>query len=84
MSTSKMFTSSISGITFPEKEMVPGNTIRIPILDLIQKDHPDFKTTDCIANAELNVYREKYISKYLNTEIHQLTALQKNVIDFQA
>jgi len=80
MSSKAIFKSDISGIEFPVKEKVNGSTIRLPIFNLIKAEHPDFSSDDCIANAELNMYREKYISKYLNTEISQLSNLQKNVI----
>lgn len=80
MSSKAIFKSDISGIEFPVKEKVNGSTIRLPIFNLIKAEHPDFSSDHCIANAELNMYREKYISKYLNTEISQLSNLQKNVI----
>lgn len=81
MSPKNTFKSDISGIEFPGKEKVSGSAIRLPIFNLIKSEHPDFSSEHCLANAELNVYREKYISKYLNTEIGQLSKLQKNVIE---
>ncbi len=81
MSSRVTFKSDISGIEFPVKEKVCGKSIRQPIIDLIKSEYPDFSSEHCIANAELNVYREKYISKYLNTEISQLSKLQKKVIE---
>lgn len=81
MSSRVTFKSDISGIEFPVKEKVSGKSIRQPIIDLIKSEYPDFSTEQCIGNAELNVYREKYISKYLNTEIGQLSKLQKKVIE---
>jgi uncharacterized membrane protein len=74
------FKSDISGIDFPEKEKVYGNQIRPIILKLIQKDYPDFIEDNCISNSELNVYREKYISKYLQTEVGELSELQQKVL----
>ncbi|MEY2629510.1 MAG: hypothetical protein RLZZ469_405, partial [Bacteroidota bacterium] len=81
MNPKNTFTSDVSGIEFPIKEKVTGKSIRLPILDLIKSEHPDFSSEHCLANAELNVYREKYISRYLNTEISQLSKLQKKVIE---
>ncbi len=81
MSSKNTFKSDISGIEFPVKEKVDGKSIRLPILDLIKSENPDFSSEHCLANAELNVYREKYISRYLNTEISQLSKLQKKVIE---
>jgi uncharacterized membrane protein len=81
MNPKNTFISDVSGIEFPIKEKVTGKSIRLPILDLIKSEHPDFSSEHCLANAELNVYREKYISRYLNTEISQLSKLQKKVIE---
>ncbi|MFY8009932.1 MAG: DUF1003 domain-containing protein, partial [Flavobacterium sp.] len=81
MNPKNTFKSDVSGIEFPVKEKVSGKSIRMPILDLIKSEHPDFSSEHCLANAELNVYREKYISRYLNTEISQLSKLQKKVIE---
>lgn len=81
MNPKNTFISDVSGIEFPIKEKVNGNAIRLPIFNLIKKEHSDFSSEHCLANAELNVYREKYISRYLNTEISQLSKLQKKVIE---
>ncbi|WP_396144699.1 DUF1003 domain-containing protein [Flavobacterium sp.] len=74
------FTSAISGIEFPQKEKVLGNSIRIPILNIIKEEHPDFDSNQFIADSELNIYREKYISKFLQSEVGELTDLQKKVV----
>jgi len=75
-----MFKSAISNIEFSEKERVLGNTIRTSILRLIQEDYPNFEVHESISISELNVYREKYISKYLQTEIRTLSKLEKDII----
>ncbi|NNT72917.1 DUF1003 domain-containing protein [Flavobacterium sp. IMCC34852] len=80
MGSKVSFKSAISGVDFPEKERVYGHQIRQTVLNLIQKDHPDFKHNDCISNSELNIYREKYISKYLQTEVGELSELQEKVL----
>lgn len=74
------FVSAISGLEFPIKEKVCGDVIRIALLNLIREEHPDFRTKENIANSELNIYREKYISKFLQSEVGELTDLHKNVI----
>ena len=80
MNSNKMFKSAISNIEFSEKERVLGNTIRTSILRLIQEDYPNFEGHESISISELNIYREKYISKYLQTEIRTLSKLEKDVI----
>lgn len=82
MMNSKMtFNSAISGKDFPEKDRVVLKTLRQPILNLIKDDYPNMDINQSITIHELNVYREKYISKYLESEIHQLSDLEKNVIN---
>ncbi|WP_284652066.1 DUF1003 domain-containing protein [Flavobacterium terrisoli] len=80
MNSKATFKSVISGEEFPEHERVWGKSIRTGIFDLIKKDHPDFTNDGCIANSELNVYREKYIAQFLQSEVGELTDLHKNVI----
>jgi uncharacterized membrane protein len=80
MNSKSKFKSTISGLEFSEKEKVYGHQIRQAVLNLIQKDHPDFKDNDCLSNSELNIYREKYISKYLQTEVGELSDLQQKVL----
>lgn len=80
MKNNLTFKSAISGLSFAENEKICGKSIHDPILGLIKKEFPDFNDDDCIAVNELNVYRQKYISNYLSTEIGALTAMEKNVI----
>lgn len=80
MRSNKTFKSAISNIEFPEKDRVSGKTIRTSILNLILEDFPNFDVNDSISVQELNVYREKYISKFLQTEISQLSKLEKDVV----
>ena len=80
MSNNTTFKSAISNIEFPKHDRVSGKTIRTSILNLILEDFPDFDVNDSISVQELNVYREKYISKFLQTEISQLSKLEKDVV----
>jgi uncharacterized membrane protein len=78
---SKTFKSAISNIDYPEKSRIAAKTIRTSILKLIINDYPDFTLNDSISVDELNIYREKYIAKFLQTEISELSDLEKNVVD---
>lgn len=80
MNSKSTFTSAISKQEFSNDERVLGRTIRSTIFSLIKKDHPDFEANQYIANSELNVYREKYIAKFLQSEVGELTDLHKNVM----
>lgn len=75
------FKSDLSKIDFPIKEKISGSIIRKPILDLIQKDHPDFSNKKSCSISELNIYREKYLSEFLSKELGELTTLKDTVID---
>lgn len=80
MKNNKTFKSAISGLSFDENEKICGRVIHDPILGLIKKEYPDFGPEDYISINELNVYRQKYISNYLSSEIGALSAMEKNVI----
>jgi uncharacterized membrane protein len=80
MNSKVTFKSAISGAEFPEKEKVSGKSIRIPILNLIIEEYPTFDVNQYISDSELNIYREKYISKFLQTEVGELNDLHKNVL----
>lgn len=76
----KTFQSDFSNKKFPVSEKVSANTIRHSILDLIQKDNPQFSHEGCLSISELNYYREKAISDYLVKEIGELSDLDKTVL----
>ena len=76
----KTFRSDISNKEFPISEKVSAKTIRHSILDLIQKDFPQFSHESYISRGELNIYREKAISDYLVKEVGELSELEKTVL----
>lgn len=80
MKTNGMFKSSLSHISYPENEKVSGKSIQSPILALIIADHPEFTREGYISIKELNVFREKYISNYLSSELGVLSNLEKSVM----
>lgn len=74
------FLSDVSNNEFPISERIPGNTVRKSILEIIQKDHPQFTADKFLSLSELHVYREKYIEKFLTRQIGNLTSLEKTVL----
>jgi len=76
----KTFQSDISNEEFPISEKISANTIRHSILDLIQKEHPQFTHESNLSQSELNTYREKSISDYLAKEVGELSELEKTVL----
>jgi uncharacterized membrane protein len=76
----KTFLSDLSNLKFPVSEKVSAKTIRHSILDLIQRDNPQFSHESYLSLSELNTYREKAISEYMVKEIGELSELEKTVI----
>lgn len=80
-SMSNTFTSDLSKAEFPLSDKVSGKVIRHSLLELIQKDHPQFTSDGFLAISELNFYREKYISDYLVQEVGEIGELEQQVLD---
>jgi uncharacterized membrane protein len=74
------FRSDLSNMEFPISEKISAKTIRHPILNLIQKNKPQFSHESYLSRSELNSYREKYIAEYLIKEVGELTELEKAVL----
>ncbi|MEI7725092.1 MAG: DUF1003 domain-containing protein [Bacteroidota bacterium] len=77
----KTFHSDISNLEFPVSERISGKTIRQSILDLIQKDNPQFTAEKFLSVSELNNYREQYIEGFLKKQIGSLTDLDQTVLE---
>ena len=77
----KTFQSDLSKKEFPVSEKICGKTIRNSIIKLIQRENPEFTTDKCLSIEELDLYREKYISEYLSSQIDELTEMEKAVIN---
>jgi uncharacterized membrane protein len=74
------FISACSRNSFPESERVNGRLVRLPILELIQKDFPHFTANDDLALTELNEYRRRYLENFLIREVGELSALEETVL----
>lgn len=77
----KSFISDISGNEFPLSERVSGNSIRQSLMKFIRNEHPSFSAENYLSVNELNNYREKYISYYLQNEIGDMTELENTVLN---
>jgi len=80
----KTFRSAISKAEFPVSDKISGKVVRKSVMDLIQKDHPDFSSDNYLSLSELNYYREKYISDSLTKEVGDITELEKTVLTSMA
>lgn len=81
MKTNQKFTSAISGLEFDNKFKILGAAIRLPLLNLIKNDYPNFDSTQAIADTELLVYRKKYISNFLEAEKSEQVNLNQDVLE---
>lgn len=75
------FISDLSKKEFPVSEKIAAKTVRHSILDLIQKENPQFSHDSFLSRSELDVYREKSISEYLIKETGELSELEKTVLN---
>jgi uncharacterized membrane protein len=74
------FISDLSKKEFPLSEKISAKTIRHSILNLIQKENPQFSHDCFLSRSELDVYRTKSISDYLIKETGELSELEKTVL----
>jgi len=74
------FISDVSGKEFPQREKVSAALVRKPIVDIIKQDTPGFDESCSLSMSELNFYREKYISDFLQQELGDLDAMEQKVV----
>ena len=74
------FRSDLSGKEFAENERVSAKNLRQSLLHFINKTHPNFSKNCFLSIEEMNDYREKYISEFLNKKLGNLTEVEKQVI----
>jgi uncharacterized membrane protein len=75
------FISDISGREFPIAEKISAKAVRQSILALIKEDNPAFTSENYLSISELNLYREKYVARYVSKEIGELSSLEQMVIN---
>lgn len=74
------FKSDLSGTEFSKDQRIEAKGIRQELLEEIRKEHPEFTKESCLSLAELNEFRNKYISTTLQKDIGILTDLEKEVV----
>lgn len=74
------FRSDLSNTEFPISERISAKTIRGSVLELIQKENPDFTESCHLSIGELNNYREKYLSEMMQEQLGELSTLDKTVL----
>lgn len=76
----KTFLSDLSQKTFPMNEKVFSATIRHTLIEIIKVDHPEFEKDFVISSEELKYYKQKYITDKLESQLGELSELEKTVI----
>lgn len=61
-------------------EQISGKIVQPNILDLIQKENPNFTTDSFLSISELNAYREKYLRALLDRERIAISDLEGAVL----
>lgn len=74
------FRSDLSNTDFPLSERISAKTIRGSVLELIQKENPNFNENCHLSIGELNNYREKYLSDMMQEQLGELSSLDKTVL----
>lgn len=76
----KTFISDLSGREYSVSERISAKSIRRPVLQLLQRDHPSFSDEMYLSLSELNVYRQKFVAEFLAKEIGELSELEQTVL----
>ena len=66
---------------FAQTEVFSAHLIRLPIVELIQTDHPDWTDDSYICRPDLSIYRSKYVHGILESEKGELSTLEKDVLE---
>ncbi len=61
-------------------ELVPADSVRSSVIDLIRKDHPEWSDQGYICITDLNHYRAKYVEELLEKEKGEVSTLEEKVI----
>jgi uncharacterized membrane protein len=61
-------------------EVVPADLIREPLVNTIQKRHPEWSPTGFICISDLNHFRTEYVREILETEKGELSSLEEQVM----
>jgi len=71
---------AICGKTYEMDDLIAGTSVRDQVSDLIEIDHPDWKTDKYICETDLAHYRLQYVDKMLREEKGALSALEEDVL----
>lgn len=72
---------SICGGRFPERELVPGDSLRRQITDQILKEKPEWTAAGLVCRQDLSRFRLAYVQSLMASEKGELSALEQEVLD---
>jgi uncharacterized membrane protein len=64
----------------PTSQLLPARVAHGGVLDLIAKDHPDWKNDGYICHACLNQYRTAYVQRLMEKDLGELDELEREVV----
>ena len=70
----------ICGKPHPLDEMMPGDLIHGPLVDLIRRDFPDFSDTDRVCPHDLKRYRTEHLEALIEADRGELSELELGVL----
>lgn len=65
---------------FPATQVVAAAAVRDSIVELVQRDHPDWNGESFICQADLGTYRTRYVQALLESERGEVTTLEREVL----
>ena len=75
------FISDLSQDSFSTSQKVTGHTISESLLLFIQVKHPNFTENSCLSISELSALRVEFIALKLNSQLGEMSSMEKLVID---
>ncbi len=72
---------AICGRTFERRQLVSGAVVRPSVADTIRLEHPAWSAEQFICQADLTIYRGRYVHSLLESERGELTSLDREVIE---
>jgi len=61
-------------------EVLPGELVRVPVVEMIRKSYPGWSSEGFICHADLNHFRTEYVQDALEKEQGEMSALEEEVV----
>jgi len=74
-------TCQICHLTKELADTIPADLVRPPIVDMIRRTHPGWKTDGYICLHDLNQFRSQYIEEVVEADKGELSVIEQQVVD---